>query len=66
MRCPHCGSMLHFSFITTRHQRVYQCTWSSHMDDHFFVVEPDGTLQMVKPLKVGEGTWGVEPIAVVT
>jgi len=47
------------------HWLVYQCTWSRHMDDRFFIVEPDGSLQMVKPLKVGEGAWGVEPITVV-
>ncbi len=64
MRCPDCGSMLHFSFLATRNRHVYQCTWSRHMDDRFFIVEPDGSLQMVKPQKAGEGVWGVEPIVV--
>ena len=66
MRCPHCGSMLHCSCMATPNRRVYQCTWSQHMDDRFFIVELDGSLQMVKPTKIAEGVWGMEPIAVVT
>ena len=63
MRCPDCGSILSFSFIATRHRLVYQCGWSRH-DDRFFTVENNGTFRRVKPVKIGEDSWGVNPITV--